>query len=218
MQEGSAQYYGTQSAAAIGLADQKTEFRRRRIGAAPISRAFRQRRNRRRRARAHLAAEWRQPGQIRVILESKTDSMKEIRDGYATLKGSTIAAFLTFPEQLRAERDRVHARGGSRNSLRFVPTNAAPPASGNSALISGIAFVRGTVKPVIKELTRAQLNLGANSATFPADQKDFGYKAGGERAGGGFDRGLHVHRCGWRWRPIWRGTRLRSPIWITTSS
>ena len=115
------------------------------------------------------------PGVLEAMLGSATDSMKEFKDAYSTLKGAQSAAMNTFLNAAAAN-GMVYTRGFLNTFAEGDPPDAGPPSNGNHKLIDGVTYLRGNVIPEIRQLTRTETPLAANSATVAANQKDLGYK------------------------------------------
>ena len=176
MQEGSAQYYGTQSAASIGLADQKSGIPDNTVWRGSDGTGFN---NNGEIVEGALERIWRlnadNPGQIRVLLADSPDSMKQFKDAYATREGTTSAKLLTFFNN-GAANGIVYTRVKISTFTEGAPANASPAGTGNFKVIDNIAFLRGTVRPTFVSLTKPELRLALNSAVIDPDQKDLGYK------------------------------------------
>ncbi|MEO8368071.1 MAG: hypothetical protein ABI806_02570 [Candidatus Solibacter sp.] len=177
MQEGNAQYFGTQSYISLYPAgDQKTGI--------PTATDWRGvdgdgSNNSGEIVEGALERLWRldadNPGQTRTSLTAQADSFKAWKDAYVTLKGATDPAVITMFTNA-ALNGIVYTRGKITAFTEGDPPAAGPPSTGNFKVIDDIAFVRGTVNPTIGQLTLAQTPLAANSAIIAADQKDLGYK------------------------------------------
>jgi len=177
MQEGNAQYFGTQSYISLYPAgDQKTGI--------PTPTDWRGddgdgSNNSGEIVEGALERLWRlnndNPGQTRTSLTAQADSFKAWKDAYVTLKGATSAAVLTMFNNAAAN-GIVYTRGRITAFTEGDPPAAGPPSTGNFKVIDDIAFIRGTVTPTIDQLTLAQTPLAPNSAIIAADQKDLGFK------------------------------------------
>ncbi len=174
MQEGSAQYFGINSA----VPDQKT--------GAPAATDWRGEDNdgsdnSGEIVEGALELVWRNnldvPGFLKVLLTDAPDSMREFRDAYILDKGLTNAATLTLLNNCAAN-GIVYTRGRIADFTPGAPPDMAPadPTIGNSKKIGNFQFLRGKIKPTVEQLARAEIPLATNSATLPADMKDLGYK------------------------------------------
>jgi hypothetical protein len=180
MQEGGAQYFGTQSFMSLYPAgDQTTPL--------PAPTAWRGAdndggNNSGEIVEGALERLWRldndNPGQIRVHITAQADSFKAWKDAYVTFKGAADPALLTLFNNA-ADNGIVFTRGKLTTFAEGDPPTAGPPATGNFRLIDTIAFVRGTITPTIVQLTAGETPLAPNSAIIAADQKDVGYKVAG---------------------------------------
>ena len=197
MQEGSAQYFGSESA----VADQKTTR--------PSATDWRGQdgtgsNNSGEIVEGALELAWHNiadiPGALQVLLTDAPDSIKEFKDAYAIDKGTTSAAMITFLNKC-ADNGIVYTRGKIASWVWTAGT-------GNFKIINGVAFVRGQVNPQVSLLTNAELYLGANSATVAANQKDLGYKAAVLGLGGGTPSGFTFVG------PVAFGSNL---VWDTTA-
>jgi len=180
MQEGGAQYFGTQSFMSLYPAGDQTtplpaptDWRGADLDGGNNSGEI---------VEGALERLWRldneNAGQIRVHMTAQADSFKAWKDAYVALKGTTDPAVLTLFNNA-ADNGIVYTRGKVTTFSEGAPPVAGPPAPGNFRVIDNIAFVRGTITPTITQLTLAETPLATNSAVIAADQKDMGFKMAG---------------------------------------
>lgn len=140
------------------------------------------------------------PGALQVLLTDSPDSMKEFKDAYAIDKGITSAAMITFLNKC-ADNGIVYTRGKIAGWI-------CAPGICKVKNINGVVFMRGQVDTTFSLLTKADLHLGANSATVTANQVDLGYKPAVLGLGGGTPTGFAFVG------PVAFGTNL---TWDTTA-